>query len=74
MNFLLNKNMAKDCSCIKILSNADETSQNYGPPSLLFHFTNSYLCHSYEMQNKIAIMSRAPPFKIYSKISTYLTV
>ena len=66
--------MGKDCSCIKIWSNTDETSQNYGPPSLLFHFTDSYLCHPYEMQNKIAIMSRAPIFKTYSKTSTYLIV
>ena len=45
VSFLLDKNTEKDFLYIKIWSNTDHPSQNYGPPNLLFHFTDSYVCH-----------------------------
>ena len=38
----LDKNMSKDFSRIKIWIKTDHPSQNYGPPNLLYRFTDSY--------------------------------
>ena len=46
VSFLLDKNIGKDFTCIKISSNFGNPSQSYGPPNLLFRFTDSYVCHS----------------------------
>ena len=45
VSFVLVKNMGKEFSNIKNCNNTDHPSQNYRLSDLLFHFTDSYVCH-----------------------------
>ena len=45
VSFVLVKNMGKEFSNIKNWNNTDHPSQNYRLSDLLFHFTDSYVCH-----------------------------
>ena len=45
LKFLLVKNMTNHFSHIKISTNRDYSSQNYGPSNVLFRFTDLWVSH-----------------------------